>query len=134
MAITPKQFHRTLLNYHEANEFQESTFQTHSQAQPGDVVAIFMENGVHFVAAWLACAKVDLRSFQRRCFFTKHLVLGRRLYWLDRLLLLFSSRHIFIDRCDLGLDQYESSCRISSTLLDQLKGIRSTLFSISSER
>ncbi|KAK5971750.1 Long-chain fatty acid transport protein 4 [Trichostrongylus colubriformis] len=36
--------------------------QKHSQVQPDDVVAIFMENSVHFVAAWLACAKIGAIS------------------------------------------------------------------------
>ncbi|WKY16481.1 hypothetical protein Q1695_001267 [Nippostrongylus brasiliensis] len=34
----------------------------HTKLQTGDVVAIFMENGVHFVAAWLACAKIGVIS------------------------------------------------------------------------
>ncbi|KAK6032343.1 hypothetical protein OSTOST_01480 [Ostertagia ostertagi] len=36
--------------------------QKHSSVKPGDVVAIFMENGVDFVAAWLACAKIGVIS------------------------------------------------------------------------
>ncbi|ETN78719.1 hypothetical protein NECAME_02867 [Necator americanus] len=32
---------------------------TNSTIQKGDVVAICMENGAHFVAAWLACAKIS---------------------------------------------------------------------------
>ncbi|VDL70208.1 unnamed protein product [Nippostrongylus brasiliensis] len=34
----------------------------HTKLQTGDVVAIFMENSVHFVAAWLACAKIGVIS------------------------------------------------------------------------
>ncbi|KHJ97962.1 AMP-binding enzyme [Oesophagostomum dentatum] len=33
-----------------------------SSIQPGDVVGICMENGVHFVAAWLGCAKIGVIS------------------------------------------------------------------------
>ncbi|KAK6053952.1 hypothetical protein COOONC_08543 [Cooperia oncophora] len=36
--------------------------QRNSKVQPGGVVAIFMENGVDFVAAWLACAKIGVIS------------------------------------------------------------------------
>ncbi|RCN48371.1 AMP-binding enzyme [Ancylostoma caninum] len=35
---------------------------TNSTVQPGDVIAICMENGAHFVAAWLACAKIGVIS------------------------------------------------------------------------
>ncbi|VDM75156.1 unnamed protein product [Strongylus vulgaris] len=36
--------------------------QKNSPVQSGDVVAICMENGAHFVAAWLACAKIGVIS------------------------------------------------------------------------